>query len=211
MGGNHRGYPLRRKAVARNRLPITDYPSADLSQRDVGFAARRLVDAELKRFTRHDWDPLRGIRNQSLSTYACVDPSLYAAALNDAPALISSLSFAEFTRQARPGDILEHLAGVQPSQGARVEIVAISSRRLTTREAGGAGDARPSRVPIQGGGVLRQRRGPNLLSSQRLRFSGRLQPNALDEGGLNDGRVRLRAFRRNLAAAARRSDLAGGC
>jgi hypothetical protein len=132
-------------------VSILGYSTADLSVREEGSAARRLIDAELKRFTRHDWEPHYGLRNVSLYTSTQIDPSLHAAALQDAPSLQPRLSFAEFTRQARPGDVLEHIAGVLPHQGARVEIVAISSRRLTTRAADGAenGDAR--RTPIQGG------------------------------------------------------------
>ena len=61
------------------------------------------------------------------------------------------VSFAEFTRTARPGDVLEHLAGKETQQGKRVVITAISARRLTTRPADPTSDGRESRVPIQGG------------------------------------------------------------
>jgi hypothetical protein len=132
-------------------VSILGYPTADLSVREEGFSARRLIDAELQRFTRHDWEPNHGPRNVSLYTNTQIDPALHAAALRDAPSLQSRLSFAEFTRQARPGDVLEHIAGVVPHQGARVEIVAISSRRLTTRAAQGSEEGKPQRNPIQGG------------------------------------------------------------
>lgn len=132
-------------------VSIMVYPSADLSIRENGGAARHLIDAELKRYTRHDWEPNHGARRVSLYTSTKIDPSLHAAVLRDAPSLQPRLSFAEFTRQARPGDVLEHIAGVVPHQGARVEIVAISSRRLTTRAADGLKDGDARRTPIQGG------------------------------------------------------------
>lgn len=132
-------------------VSIMAYPSADLSIRENGGAARRLIDAELERFTRHDWVPHHGPHRVSLYTSTQIDPSLHAAALRDSPSLQPRLSFAEFTRQARPGDVLEHIAGVVPHQGARVEIVAISSRRLTTRAADGSEDGDARRHTIQGG------------------------------------------------------------
>jgi len=142
---------LRRSGFGHLRVSIVRYNAADLSERAAGFAARRLVDAELKRFTRYDWDPHGGIRNQSLSTDTSIDPALHAAALHGGPELQPLVSFAEFTRTARPGDILEHVAGKEPPEGARVMITAISARRLTTRLVDPATDARESRVPIRGG------------------------------------------------------------
>jgi hypothetical protein len=131
-------------------VSIVRYGNANLSNREEADPARRLVDAELDRFTRFDWEPHHGMRNVSLSRNSCIDPAAHASVVDGAPALEPLLSFAEFTRTARPGDVLEHVSGEQPHQGPRVTITAISSRRLTTRATDDS-DARPSRHSIQGG------------------------------------------------------------
>ncbi|WP_174293005.1 hypothetical protein [Sphingomonas bacterium] len=132
-------------------VSITRFGTADLSDRSAGFAVRGLVDAELARFKRYDWDPLIGVRNQSLGTGTSIDPVLHAAALDGVPDLKPLVSFAEFTRTARAGDVLEHVSGRVPSRGPRLMITAISARRLTTRPADTANAGSASRVPIQGG------------------------------------------------------------
>ena len=132
-------------------VSITRCESTDLSDRDAGFAARRRVDAELGRFTRHDWTPNRGAHNRSMGSNVSIDPSLHAAALDDMPEVKPLVSFAEFTRTARPGDLLEHMDGKETHRGQRVIITAISSRRLTFRSADSTSDAGDARVPIQGG------------------------------------------------------------
>lgn len=101
------------------RIAITRHRTADISDRTAGFAARRLVDAELKRFLRYDWSPHYGISRMSLSSDTSIDPSLHATALDGAPEIESIVSFSAFTRTARPGDQLEYVAGKEMHQGKR--------------------------------------------------------------------------------------------
>lgn len=133
------------------RVAIVRFDSADISNRDTAFAVRRLVATDLDRFVRYDWHPNHGMSRVSVHTNVYVDPAHYAAAVEDVPQLKSLMSFAEFTRTVRPGDVLEHISGKQPHLGARVTVIAISARRLTTRASDAPADARQSRVPIQGG------------------------------------------------------------
>jgi hypothetical protein len=133
------------------RVAITRYKTPDLSDRTAGFAAKRLVDAELDRFSRYDWCPLHGMLDLSHSSNTSIDPSLHAAALDGAPEIEPLVSFAEFTRTARRGDLLKYVAGKELPQGDCVMITAISPRRLTTCPASPETYGRDTRVPIQGG------------------------------------------------------------
>ena len=142
---------LRNTGSPHVRISITRHKTADLSDRAAGFAAKQLVTAQTDRFLRYDWSPHHGISGMSLSSDTSIDPSIHAAALEGAPRIEPLVSFAEFTRTARRGDLLEYIAGKELPQGERVMITAISARRLTTCPAIPGAHDRDARVPIQGG------------------------------------------------------------